>query len=547
MSLGKGVEGARQKSDTAARHSVGIAADWRLCKSKSTGKPYHFNVVTGESTFIKPACVEYPSPSANHVPEAPSRESGAKAAITSKTFLLKVGYLNKTIVKQVLGDGWREVEVSDKEGKIDALFMDGHHWFDKSLWGVHCALKGRMPVGTICRKPQLHALLRASGSTYIPETFEVQRGAHLMLPSSGGTWVWRPDVREGGGRGLSFVRTQQELNEQIWKLRRQEYNAAKGLLTKFIDNLELFPVTHLTQHKFHLRIYFIAFATQCGRGNRAAVYRHGEIAVAKKPFAEGNYADLDIHDTRLKASGDLRGMIKFPEDYPGGEAASSSVFEQVVASLSEVTRLAVVDSDSGKGLRPYDGAVEGYHVMGCDFMVDKTGKVWLIEINAAPALGASYAGKSKTATPSETTDYITRVVFEGIDEFVLNYEPGVPLKRVVECSKTHLSDDRRSDHHNGDDGSSQQRSRGGSGSSGGGGGGGGGGSSGRTDRRDTRDHGRHDGRLSGGYVRSVRGSEHGQEPSSRGRGRSKSRDRDRDRDRLDCRSRSRSPPTQSAM
>lgn len=115
----------------------------------------------------------------------------------------------------------------------------------------------------------------------------------------------------------------------------------------------------------------------------------------------------------------------FPQDFPGDAVVTSSVFRGIHACLTDVTRLAVPD------LAPYTECSDrGFNLFGCDFMVDESGKVQLIEINGTPGLQRKGFG-------SAVYSAFSQFIIGGIHEFALvEVDPiADKLQHVIPCDE----------------------------------------------------------------------------------------------------------------
>eukprot|EP00038_Savillea_parva_P003161 m.121786 g.121786 ORF g.121786 m.121786 type:complete len:139 (-) comp11090_c0_seq9:877-1293(-) len=128
-------------------------------------------------------------------------------------------------------------------------------------------------------------------------------------------------------------------------------------------------------------MYYLVVVSGQPESARAAVYKHGEIDLAMLPYVNSDYDNADIHDTRRAGVIHARGpgkVISFPEEFPGGKVAAVRVFDQIKDCLHEVA------VGTAPHIRPYPGCDVGYNIFGADFLVDAGGRVYFLEINAAP-------------------------------------------------------------------------------------------------------------------------------------------------------------------
>ena len=142
----------------------------------------------------------------------------------------------------------------------------------------------------------------------------------------------------------------------------------------------------------------------------------------QKPYSE-EVPDDDTerkarHDTHLSWGADNRWPRDFPSDLP---VTCDQAFAQIHSILARVAELTLPT------LEPYSESPVAYDILGCDFLVDATGRVWLLEINAGPCLLV------KQNTP-ERVNWLSNLLFGGLCEFVLQ-APTDPasLQHVAPC------------------------------------------------------------------------------------------------------------------
>lgn len=109
----------------------------------------------------------------------------------------------------------------------------------------------------------------------------------------------------------------------------------------------------------------------------------------------------------------------FPADFPGDAAQASAFFDQAVVGLKRVCALTMPQ------VQWYEESEAGFEIMGCDFMVDQAGRVYLLEINFKP----SYQHPGGT---QERIERLSTLVLESVLEFAVN-TPAVnaPSERLI--------------------------------------------------------------------------------------------------------------------
>lgn len=77
------------------------------------------------------------------------------------------------------------------------------------------------------------------------------------------------------------------------------------------------------------------------------------------------------------------------------------------------------------GVKWYEESQGGFEILGCDFMVDRAGRVYLIEINTKPSFN------HPKDTP-ERIDWLSNHLLKGVIEFVIQTpEPGAHLTQLI--------------------------------------------------------------------------------------------------------------------
>jgi hypothetical protein len=330
---------------------------------------------------------------------------------SKKLYLAMLEDLSPAVLAVVLGPhGWRSAtlqEASTLAEGVDLIVVDGKYNWDKRLYPLHCGLKGRLNANILTNKIELHILLLKYSPDLVAETQVLQGSGVPHFPEDGIPWIWRP---EGGwqGKGVVVTTCQADL-ERVW--RAHDHARYRSLLSRYITD----PLLTSEGRKFHLRIYFLVVAKPSGK--RSAVYRTGEIIHATDPYVAGDYGNELVHDTHRRRSK----PCFFPDDYPGDAAAADGFFREVVRTLTHVSELALPQ------VTWYDEARGGFEIFGCDFMVDRAGRVYLLEINFKPRFAHPNGSQ-------ERLDRLSRFLFEGLLEFALTEPPPEALKQLVRCS-----------------------------------------------------------------------------------------------------------------
>eukprot|EP00050_Salpingoeca_kvevrii_P008747 m.304857 g.304857 ORF g.304857 m.304857 type:complete len:370 (-) comp17333_c0_seq1:396-1505(-) len=320
----------------------------------------------------------------------------AKLSLSGRTFLAEFEYIQGDALVELLENcGWTRVSVAEavSAGFVDVMVTDGKFSYDKTLLKLSCSLKNRIEASILSNKIELHKMLAQCHTSWIAETHVLDSRAHVTI-APGELWIWRPEGGYGG-RGIKVVESQSQLDALCSELvapagsaRRPPRRDAptRALLSRYIEDMLL-----VNGRKFHLRMHFLVRITE--RTLRTYVLRKGVLGLAERPFEQGAYDDMGVHDTRLK-----NGDLAFPDDLPS-TVDPDKVFEQVCSCLR------LVSEKAAPHLSKYPESDFAYELFGCDFMIRQDGTVVLIEVNFKPGL--------VRASP-EALSTASRAVLEGI-------------------------------------------------------------------------------------------------------------------------------------
>lgn len=332
-----------------------------------------------------------------------------------QTYLALMEQLDPGVLQASLGFDWERVTLDKAVGHgwTDLVFADGFKNFDRRLWTLKCGVKSRIEALQLTNKFKLTKMLQARAPNLIARSFTVSAGEPLeLLP---GVWIYRPNMREGGGAGVKVVTSQSELDAQRNLCEDRERKLEAVVSEYMVDPMLL--RFGAAAYKFHLRIYYLVVLRKDHSKSRAAVFREGEMARASRPYQADDWENDDVHNTHLKTYFECcrrtgAAPLLFPRDFPQPDAAAD-VFGQIVHSLTTITSLVLPE------LHPYKESEHGFNLFGCDFMVDAATQVKLLEINATPSLER---GAGTPANSPQLEQRLSRMVFEGIVDFALGDE-----------------------------------------------------------------------------------------------------------------------------
>jgi hypothetical protein len=263
----------------------------------------------------------------------------------------------------------------------------------------------------VCVQVDLHRLLLKHAPELVADTVVVEaRGRYPPRLPDQGVWIWRP---EGGwsGKGVVVVPDQRSL-DRAWE--QHVRSGKRALLSRYITDPMLMP----GGFKFHVRLHLLVVVTP--QGKRVALYRRGEIVRSGQPFVLQEYGLDKIHDTHMR----YNQPRAFPEDFPGGEEAAAAFHTRVHGIFQRVCALALPN------VRSYAESDGGFEIYGCDLMLDREGRIYLIEVNLKPLFLHPHGEPDRVVR-------LSRHLFGGLAEYVLN-DPGpdaTNLTHVVEVMR----------------------------------------------------------------------------------------------------------------
>jgi hypothetical protein len=180
-----------------------------------------------------------------------------------------------------------------------------------------------------------------------------------------GIYIIRPVSKSvGSGEGIEYITNQKELLNIINKYKNNN-KYSKVIASEYIEPLLLY-----NDKKFHIRVH-ILFLNNRGKITWSTNL-HGRIFCARTNFINGNYDNLEIHDTHGRYS---TRNIYFPEEFNYGKENTDKVLLQMELILSKVVEMIKTN------LKCFPESINCFEVFGIDFMVKNDFTVILIEIN----------------------------------------------------------------------------------------------------------------------------------------------------------------------
>jgi hypothetical protein len=169
------------------------------------------------------------------------------------------------------------------------------------------------------------------------------------------------------GVAVQVVTTNYELDKVLESALVKLAYYPKIIISEYIVNPMLWE-----GKKFHIRAYLLAsiindiYATW--------FYDFYEIFTAEKEYKQGDWHDMDIHDTHLKS---VKKYILGPTDFEPKMKTlfGKTIYPQMLDCMKYVSRLLEGHA------KAFDNASNAFEVFGCDFMITDDYKLKLLEVN----------------------------------------------------------------------------------------------------------------------------------------------------------------------
>ena len=320
----------------------------------------------------------------------------------SKTFALhdKQGLILTRLADILVDHGWKQVDISSPSadfawvGATSDVKKTGFLRYEDSIDNIKTVvknlLKGNGVKGYSTSDPDYpysKNVITDKAQLYIelnkkcPEICKKYMAESWMLSDEKrnseysekeGILIIKPlGVGAGGGEGIEYISSKEDLKEFIAAHKKKQY-----LVSKYIRNPML-----VEGKKFHLRMYFMV----CMRPNKKSdwfLFDEGKIITAELPYKDADYKNKKIHDTHFKSTKKNR---LFPDSSDLGLDDKES--KKIMQQMREVLRCAY------DVYKPHIATTTeskyGFEVFGCDFMVTSDGGVKLLEINARHDYGVN--------------------------------------------------------------------------------------------------------------------------------------------------------------
>jgi hypothetical protein len=323
--------------------------------------------------------------------------------------LAEIG-LRRATAKSLLAAGYAAAVIRHGQMGFDVQ----KHRVDDRLWRLRTGIASQLDAAAVTDKTQLaehcEPLIWRHDTVWgrvVAPSVRLRGHQPRSLKGLDHCWIWRP-ARAWGGTGVVVGCGA----EAAHRLR----GPLTGLMTVYVESLLLgwraadfrTPsygdlVNRALAHpepervelrKFHLRVYLIVVVD--GEARRAAYVPDAtRICFAEAAFTMDDFSAA-VHNTRLRGtnSSPIERFDHHLELATSANGAPPAVTRAVLEGRITAL-LAKTCSVCVPRIKPYAEAEKGYEMYGCDIMVDRDGKPWLLEINKRPGT----IGRSPTEGP----------------------------------------------------------------------------------------------------------------------------------------------------
>lgn len=280
--------------------------------------------------------------------------------------------------------GWLRKDINDFPEYVDLFYTRNYKFFYNQLdnkqnyrkiydirsniksffWRDDSYKKGK---DVVVNKYQLYKNMKKQfpeiADKHMAKTFNILGKDKNMYKD--GVYIIRPVGKEvGSGEGIEYVSNKKEFEAVINKYKKNS-KYRKIIASEYIQPLLLYD-----NKKFHIRVHMLFLNN---RGNITwSTNLHGTGRHAKYDFINGEYNNLEIHDTHAKTTSR---NIFFPEDFNFGKENTEKVIYQMEVILSKVAEIIKPH------LKCFSESKNCFEIFGIDFIIKKDFTVVLIEVN----------------------------------------------------------------------------------------------------------------------------------------------------------------------
>lgn len=191
-----------------------------------------------------------------------------------------------------------------------------------------------------------------------------RKGQHASMGAEPLAWILKPALLNNG-QSINIFKNPDELAEHFSRSNRL---GGEHVLQQYITRPHLLR----DQRKYSIR-HFAVLTNFAG----GFLYPKGYFNVALHPYAASNFLNLQSHLTNEHLHGEVPNVIQIPTDKFDHHAALYVQIREILRELVGGLQAFFPQAFVCKHQRVFA-------LFGVDFMVDASGRVWLLEVNHGP-------------------------------------------------------------------------------------------------------------------------------------------------------------------
>ena len=350
------------------------------------------------------------------------------SSVAQYTYLVRTDYFKDDFIDDCFKarGNWHKITdnqlVEYKHKTIDFIYIDGLNYINPKYYNLRSDLKNTVTDNkqSISHKHNLIQNFSKSSQSakYIMPTMEIDMLDYYYSVGPiisnffkpGKIYIFKP-VSGMAGEGIQIFSNFTDLdkymmeiiskNKHKWNKYNKSIDITKNairakeplrvwVLQEYIMNPLLFTENG-KNYKYHIRHFYLYQP-----GNRPSYYKNtGKIALAKKPYVNGDWGNPDIHDTHFHGNSNY----SWPKSTNLTLAQIQSINEQIHEFYTYL--------DSAINAGCYPETKYCYELFGVDLMITQDYKLKVLEVNAGLGLGTN-----TTASKEE--------LFNGILELIVD-------------------------------------------------------------------------------------------------------------------------------
>lgn len=280
-----------------------------------------------------------------------------------------------------------KVPMQFDENNLRPMFLfQFTQYMDKRFYNVKSLLNNYLNLDKngYLEKHSIHYELRdefpAIAKKHLKKTFMIFNTEKYQFPN---IYILRP-LRGSSGKDILYISSKKEFEDAIdyyykhnyFFNRDRRHHNYNVIASEYIMNPLLYK-----GKKCQIRIHYLI--TYVNKKYYSFLIEHGRVITAGKPYNTNLPFEAIVHDTHLETTNE---DILFPNDFNNDtlnlkDIDIQDIIKQMRTILSAISTVVSKDDDI-----LYENQKNGFVICGVDFMIDDTGKVFLIEINKTPGI-----------------------------------------------------------------------------------------------------------------------------------------------------------------